>query len=82
MMVCRTIRAIHEQLTGEDAVCIRAIQAEVDPSVVKGAVGWELDLRGCGTGRRFSDRFQNAWMFKPDISGALYRTTLVQSEDT
>ena len=80
MVVCGTIRAIHGQLTGDEDVYIRAIQAEIDPGVVNGAVGWELDARGCGAGRHFADRFQDPMLVKPDVSGAFYRTTLVQAD--
>ena len=78
MVVCGTIRAIHEQLPSENVSCIRAIQAEVDPGIVNGAVGWELDLRGCGVGRHFANRCQDPTMVKPDIPGSFCRTTLVQ----
>ena len=78
MVVCGTMRAIHEQLPGENVSCIRAIQAEVDPGIVNGAVGWELDLRGCGVGRHFANRCQDPTMVKPDIPGSFCRTTLVQ----
>ena len=80
MVVCGTIRAIHEQLTGDEDVYIRAIQAEIDPGVVNGAVGCKLDARGCGAGRHFADRFQDPMLVKPDVSGAFYRTTLVQAD--
>ena len=37
MVVCGTIRAIHEQLPSENVSSIRAIQAEVDPGIVNGS---------------------------------------------
>ena len=77
-VVCGTIRAIHEHVTGDETVFIRAIQAEVDPGVVNGAVGWELDMRGCGVGRHFANRFQDPLLVKPDLPEDFYRTTLVQ----
>ena len=75
-----TPTSLHD-LSGDDSAYIRAIQADVDPSVVNGSVGWELDVRGCGVGRHFADRFQDSLLVKPDISGAFYRTTLVQADD-
>lgn len=80
LVMCGTIHAIHEQLTGDEDVYIRAIQAEVDPGVANGAVGWKFDARGCGVGRHFADRFQDPTLVKPSVSGAFYRTTLVQAD--
>ena len=48
---------------------------------MNGSVGWQLDDRGVGIGRHFSDKHQDPTMFKPSIPGSFYRTTLVEGND-
>ena len=58
------------------------IQADVfDEKLVSGAVGWELDDRGCGIGRHFADRHQDPLLVRPDMPGRFCRTTLIEGSD-
>ena len=82
MVVQGTIRMLQLCDVNDDSLRVRAIQAEVQDSVAHGAVGWELDDRGCGIGRHYSDRFQDPSMVKPDMPGRFFRTTLVQGRDS
>ena len=61
LVVQGTIRVLKESSADLDMSCVRAIQAEVMDHVVNGAVGWELDGRGCGVGRHFSHKHQDPW---------------------
>ena len=58
LIVHGTIRALKECSEVPDNSCVRAIQAEVIDSVLNGAVGWELDSRGCGIGRHFAEKYK------------------------
>ena len=81
MTVHGTIRMLRLQDVSDDCLRVRAIQAEVEESLINGAVGWELDKRGCGVGRHISDKFQDPSMVKPDMPGRFFRTTIVQGRD-
>eukprot|EP00435_Cladocopium_sp_Y103_P066687 s792_g29.t1 len=67
VVVQGTIRLLSLQEPNNACLHVRAIQAEVNDDVATGAVGWELDSRGCGVGRHYADKFQDPLMVKPDI---------------
>lgn len=75
------IRMMKGQPTVVQPAKVRVVQAEVKPDVVNGRIGWNLDARGCGLGRHFSDCFQDPTLVRPDIHGQKFRTTLVQGDD-
>ena len=81
MVVHGSIRVLSEQCAPAGNFHVRAIQADVNADVVNGSVGWQLDARGCGIGRHFSDHHQDPLLVKPDISGQFFRTTLVEGND-
>ena len=56
MVVQGTIRMLLLCDVSDDSLRVRAILAEVQNSVAHGAVRWELDERGCGICRHYSDR--------------------------
>ena len=78
MVVHGSIRVLSEQCAPAENFHVRAIQADVNADVVNGSVGWQLDERGCGIGRHFSDHYQDPLLVKLDISGRFFRTTLVE----
>ena len=66
----------------DNSLYVRAIQADVfDDKLVTGTVGWELDSRGCGTGRHFANKYQDPLLVRPDLPGRFCRTTLVEGND-
>ena len=81
IVVHGTIRVMQQNLDEQDVLNVRAIQADVLDSVINGPVGWELDSRGCGIGRHFSDCHMDPLLVKPDLSGEFYRTTLMEGND-
>ena len=58
LIVHGTIRAFKECSEVPENYCVRTIQAEMIDSVLNGAVGWELDSRGCGIGRHFAEKYK------------------------
>eukprot|EP00435_Cladocopium_sp_Y103_P063067 s2135_g24.t1 len=81
IVVHGTIRVMQQCLDEQDVLQVRAIQADVMEFVLNGPVGWELDERGCGIGRHFSDRHIDPLLVKPDLSGKFFRTTLIEGND-
>ena len=81
IVVHGTIRVMQQSLDEQDVLQVRAIQADVLDSVINGPVGWELDSRGCGIGRHFSDGHMDPLLVKPDLSGKFFRTTLIEGND-
>ena len=82
MVVQGEVRMLREEF----AFCagdlhVLAIQAHVMDYIVQGTVGWELDDFGRGIGRHFADRFQDPTLIRPCVSGPLFRTTLIESDD-
>ena len=43
-------------------------------------MGWNLDSTNCGIGRHHSDHFQDPTLVRPDMSGKMYRTTLIRDK--
>ena len=82
MVVRGTIRVMSEWIPADNSLHVRAIRADVfDEKLVSGTVGWELDERGCGTGRHFANKYQDPSLVRPDMPGRFCRTTLVQGDD-
>ena len=81
IVVHGSIRVLQQCLDEPDFLQVRAIQADVLESVLNGPVGWELDSRGCGIGRHFSDRHMDPLLVKPDLPGRFFRTTLIEGSD-
>ena len=59
---------------------VRAVRADVTPLMRMGPMGWNLDSTNCGIGRRHSDHFQDPTLIRPDMSGKMYRTTLIRDK--
>ena len=57
---------------------VRAVKADVSPSVRLGPIGWHLDSSNCGVGRHHSDRYQDPTLVRPEMSGRMFRTTLLR----
>ena len=81
MVVRGTIRVMSEWIPADNSLHVRAVQADVFEKLVSGTVGWELDERGCGTGRHFANKYQDPSLVRPDMPGRFCRTTLVQGDD-
>ena len=59
---------------------VRAVRADVTPLMRMGPMGWNLDSTNCGIGRHHSDHFQDPTLIRPDMSGKMYRTTLIRDK--
>ena len=81
LVVQGTIHVLRED-PPQDRNHVRAIQAALVPSLLRGKVGWDLDDAGCGVGRHFAERFQDPTLVKPGLSGNLCRTTLAEGNDS
>ena len=57
---------------------VRAVRADVTSDLRLGPAGWHLDENHCGVGRHHSNCFQDPTLFRPQMSGSLYRTTLLR----
>eukprot|EP00435_Cladocopium_sp_Y103_P024696 s2951_g6.t1 len=81
IVVHGSVRMMQHVVDEATVLSVRAIQAEVNDDVLQGPVGWELDSRGCGIGRHFSEVHMDPLLAKPDLPGTFYRTTLIEGDD-
>ena len=68
----------HAETMNQPRSVVRAVRADVTPLMRLGPAGWSLDSSNCGIGRHHSDRFQDPTLVRPQMSGKLYRTTLIR----
>ena len=79
------VRVVHSETVesvNQPKAVIRAVKFELmlPPMMRLGPAGWSLDASNCGIGRHHSDRFQDPTLVRPQMSGKLYRTTLIRDK--
>eukprot|EP00435_Cladocopium_sp_Y103_P071104 s334_g36.t1 len=67
-----------QHLDEEPHASVRAVRADVTPFLRLGSAGWTLDDANCGVGRHHADHFQDSTLVRPQMSGKLFRTTLLR----
>ena len=58
------------------SVC--AVRANVTSDLRLGPSGWQLGNDNCGVGSHHTDHFQNPTLFRPQLEGQRFRTTLLR----
>ena len=81
MTVKGWIRTIKERGPEFFDMQIRAVSASVFEELTDARVGWNLNERGVGIGKRYSNCFQDPTLACPSMSGRMYRTTLIKHGD-
>ena len=71
------IRAVKEEPVIIDALCIRAVRAEVLSELRDARVGWSLSPDGVGSGKYDGNCFQDPLVACPTLAGWKFRTTLM-----
>ena len=72
------IRAVKEEPVIIDALCIRAVRVEVFSELRDARVGWSLSPDGVGSGKHYSNCYQDPLVACPTMSGQKIRTTLIK----
>ena len=75
------IRAVTEDPVIIDALCIRAVRAEVLSELRDARVGWGLSPDGVGSGKHYGNCFQDPLVACPTMAGRKFRTTLIKDGD-
>ena len=71
------MRAVKEEPVIIDALCIRAVRAEVFSELGDARVGWNLSPDRVGSGKHYSNFYQDRTVACPTMAGK-FRTTLIR----